>query len=144
MVKKYIGATLLITAVGLLVGCGMSGKEDLGNNKVQEITLVDEQKEQSNRETEVQVQDNSVQNESIRKDDIQDDSKQKVELSIEDAKKLALERVEGATENDVWIELDYDDGHYVYEGEILYGQKEYEFEIDANTGTFLEWSEERK
>ena len=27
--------------------------------------------------------------------------------------------------------------------EIYYQQKEYEFEIDANTGNFLKWSEER-
>lgn len=65
-----------------------------------------------------------------------------VSLSLEDAKKLALDRVTGATENDIRIKLDYDDGYYVYEGEVFYGQKEYEFEIDANTGTFLEWSEE--
>lgn len=37
-----------------------------------------------------------------------------------------------------------DDGYYKYEGDIIYNQKEYEFEIDANTGTFLEWSEERR
>lgn len=42
------------------------------------------------------------------------------------------------------IELDYDDGYYKYEGDIIYDQKEYEFEIDANTGEFLEWKEERR
>lgn len=42
------------------------------------------------------------------------------------------------------IELDYDDGCYKYEGDIIYDQKEYEFEIDANTGDFLEWKEERR
>ena len=65
------------------------------------------------------------------------------QISLEDAKKLALDRVPGATEQNMKIELDYDDGYYKYEGEIIYDQKEYEFEIDANTGTFLEWSEER-
>lgn len=65
------------------------------------------------------------------------------QISLEDAKKLALDRVPGATEQNMKIELDYDDGYYLYEGEIIYDQKEYDFEIDANTGTFLEWSEER-
>lgn len=67
-----------------------------------------------------------------------------VKLTQEEAAKLALDRVPGATEKDLKIELDYDDGYYVYEGDIIYNQKEYEFEIDANTGTFLEWSEERR
>ena len=33
---------------------------------------------------------------------------------------------------------------YKYEGDIIHEQREYEFEIDANTGTILEWSEERR
>lgn len=65
------------------------------------------------------------------------------EITLEEAKQLALDRVPGATEQNMKIELDYDDGYYKYEGEIIYDQKEYDFEIDANTGTFLEWSEER-
>ena len=32
---------------------------------------------------------------------------------------------------------------YIYEGDIYYQQKEYEFEIDANNGSFFKWSEER-
>lgn len=66
-----------------------------------------------------------------------------VQISSEHASKLALDRVPGATEQDLKIELDYDDGYYKYEGDIIYDQKEYEFEIDANTGDFLEWKEER-
>lgn len=67
-----------------------------------------------------------------------------VQITQDEAIKLALDRVPGATERDIRIELDYDDGYYKYEGDIIYNQKEYEFEIDANTGTFLEWSEERR
>ena len=66
-----------------------------------------------------------------------------VQISSEQASKLALDRVPGATDQDLKIELDYDDGYYKYEGDIIYDQKEYEFEIDANTGDFLEWKEER-
>lgn len=51
-------------------------------------------------------------------------------------------KVQGATEQDMRIELEFDDGKYVYEGDIIYQNKEYEFEIDANTGNFLKWSEE--
>ena len=64
-------------------------------------------------------------------------------MSEADAKAAALERVSGATEADIRMELELDDGYYVYEGDIIYQQKEYEFEIDAQTGKFLKWSEER-
>ena len=66
-----------------------------------------------------------------------------VAVTMEQAISIALERVPGATEKDVKIELDYDDGVYKYEGDIIHEQREYDFEIDANTGTILEWSEER-
>ena len=33
---------------------------------------------------------------------------------------------------------------YKYEGELHYEGMEYDFEIDANTGTFLEWTEEKQ
>ena len=67
-----------------------------------------------------------------------------VAVTMEQAISIALERVPGATEKDVKIELDYDDGVYKYEGDIIHEQREYDFEIDANTGTILEWSEERE
>lgn len=67
-----------------------------------------------------------------------------VAVSQEQAMQTALERVPGATESDIRMELDNDDGQYKYEGDIIYNQREYEFEIDANTGVILEWSEERR
>lgn len=64
-------------------------------------------------------------------------------ISIEEAKSIALARVPGASEKNISIELDYDDGWYVYEGEIMYDGMEYEFDIDGNSGTILKWEEER-
>lgn len=66
-----------------------------------------------------------------------------VAVSQEEATKMALERVAGASAQDIRIQLEFDDGIQKYEGDIIYNGREYEFEIDANTGTFLEWSEER-
>lgn len=38
--------------------------------------------------------------------------------------------------------LDYDDGRQEYEGKIIYGGTEYEFTIDATSGTVTEWDAE--
>lgn len=64
-------------------------------------------------------------------------------VSQEEATKLVLEKIPGATAQDLRIKLDQDDGIQKYEGELIYEGKEYDFEIDASTGEFLEWQEER-
>ena len=66
-----------------------------------------------------------------------------VAISLEEARDIALARVEGATASNISIELDRDDGWYVYEGEIFYNGMEYEFEIDADSGNILKWEEDR-
>lgn len=59
------------------------------------------------------------------------------------AKQTALTRVSGATEADIYEwKLDYDDGRTEYEGKIIYDGSEYEFTIDATTGTITEWDAE--
>jgi len=58
------------------------------------------------------------------------------------AKAIALAKVPGATESDLRIHLDYDDGIVAYEGTIIYDKLEYEFEINAADGTIIEWSVE--
>ena len=37
------------------------------------------------------------------------------------------------------LKLDYDDGMQLYEGEIFYNFREYEFEINAVTGEVVGW-----
>lgn len=66
-----------------------------------------------------------------------------VTVSEADAKKTALDRVSGATDKDIYEwKLDYDDGRSEYEGKIIYGGMEYEFTIDAATGSIIEWDAE--
>ncbi|MCI8447416.1 MAG: hypothetical protein HFH30_03250 [Eubacterium sp.] len=65
-------------------------------------------------------------------------------ISEEEAKKLALERVPGAGADNIWeFEVDKEDGRLEYEGKIIYGDMEYEFEIDAYSGTFRSWEAEQ-
>ena len=66
-----------------------------------------------------------------------------VAISLEEARDITLARVDGATASNISIELDRDDGWYVYEGEIFYNGMEYEFEIDADSGNILKWEEDR-
>ena len=67
-----------------------------------------------------------------------------VTVSEADAKKTALDRVSGATDRDIYEwKLDYDDGRPEYEGKIIYGGTEYEFTIDAATGSVMEWDAEK-
>ena len=64
-------------------------------------------------------------------------------VSEANAKKTALARVSGAAEKDIYEwKLDYDDGHPEYEGKIIYGGSEYEFTIDATSGSITEWEAE--
>ena len=66
-----------------------------------------------------------------------------ITVSEADAKKTALDRVSGATDKDLYEwKLDYDDGPE-YEGKIIYGGTEYEFTIDAATGSVMEWDAEK-
>ena len=91
-------------------------------------------------------QNNNVQNtqSAAVQDDTQTGSEKTTEISIEQAKQLVLDRVQGATDSNIRIEQEYDDGVYKYEGELSYEGMEYDFEIDANSGTFLEWTEEKQ
>ena len=50
-----------------------------------------------------------------------------VAVTQEQAIETALSRVSGATEQDIRISLDHDDGVYKYEGDIIYNGVEYEF-----------------
>lgn len=73
---------------------------------------------------------------------IENNKEQRISVSLKEAQEIALERVEGAGKDDIVIALEYDDGEYKYEGDIIYGGSKYEFEIHAMTGAFLEWRKE--
>lgn len=65
-------------------------------------------------------------------------------ISEDQAKNIALEKIPGATTNDIYeFKMDYDDGRLEYEGTIVYEGIEYEFKIDGYSGAIREWETER-
>ena len=65
---------------------------------------------------------------------------QQAPITLEEAVQLVLDRVPGASSEDVRIQLEEEDGRQVYEGEVICNRAEHEFEIDAATGDFIQWS----
>lgn len=63
-------------------------------------------------------------------------------LTIGEAVNMVLERVPGATRGNIKIEEDIENYQKIYEGEIKYNGYEYEFEIDAATGSWIKWEQE--
>lgn len=61
-------------------------------------------------------------------------------VTLEQARALVAERIPGVSADSVQIEQDREDGRDIYEGEVYYDRTEYEFEIDASTGSFIKWS----
>ena len=66
-------------------------------------------------------------------------------ISSDEAVNAALARVPGATVTNITeFNRDYNHGRLEYEGEIHYNGYEYDFEIDADTGTFTKWEVEQE
>ncbi len=62
-------------------------------------------------------------------------------ISYEKAKSIVLAKIPGATITK--LKLEKDDGIYIYEGEAILGEYEYEFEINASSGVIIDWAKER-
>lgn len=64
------------------------------------------------------------------------------QISQEQAREIALARAQAGNARIVEMELEEDDGRLLYEGEMRDDANEYEFEIDAYTGTVVKWEAE--
>ena len=65
------------------------------------------------------------------------------EITEANIKAKVLEKVPGATEDDIWeFHKDLDDGMELYEGKIIFDNNEYEFEVNAKTGEIISWESE--
>lgn len=63
-------------------------------------------------------------------------------ISEAEAKQIILSRLPEATEQNIYIRLDTDDGIQEYEGEVVVNNTKYEFEINAQTGEITNWEQD--
>ena len=80
--------------------------------------------------------------EEDRYDDYDDDDavpSQNV-IGVDKARQVVLQKLPGATITS--IELDEDDGLAVYEGEAVKNGAEYDFKVNAQTGSLISWEKE--
>ncbi len=158
MRKRYITVLAgILFSMMLFTGCGSrraAEREAELQNEINELRqeMDDLRAGQEGQDTDAQAQapadDAQAGGAEQSADDPQGNDTQNAQsgngqISLEEARDIALARVEGATASNISIELDHDDGWYVYEGEIFYNGMEYEFEIDASSGNILKWEEDR-
>ena len=129
--------SVILLAAGLFSACA-------GNHPIDESKLPDLEKPQEEQQIADQGQQEQPQEQQPPQEEQNtgSDAGSATEplISEGEAMGIALARVPGASENDlVSFGKDYDDGRWIYEGEILYNGLEYDFEIDAQTGNILEW-----
>lgn len=94
-------------------------------------------------EYEISAQDGSIRSKDTDIDnDFGSTAQNNAQVSLDKAKKTALSKVKGATEKDIRIHSEYDDGRQIYEGSIVYKDMEYDFEIDSETGNIISWEAE--
>ena len=70
------------------------------------------------------------------------DHRFRINIDETTAKAIVLEKVPGATDANIRIYLDYDDGRPMYEGAIVHNETKYEFDINAADGSIIEWEME--
>ncbi len=63
-------------------------------------------------------------------------------ISVDEVNDIVLKRVPGALADDIKLEMDHDDGRILYEGELIHDGIEFEFKIDAYSGSVIEWEAE--
>lgn len=65
-----------------------------------------------------------------------------VGFSEEQAIQALMKMVPGAAKENIEIELEEENGQLVYEGEVHYNNKDYEFKMSADTGEMISWEQD--
>lgn len=128
--KKAMILTALILSVFLLAGCGGQSEGNAQGNVDETEATVSSQESQASSSGHHGEGNGQQQHQRNGSNDI----------GQEAAIAIVVAKVPGATAADiVEMERECDDGNIEYEGELLYGGYQYEFEIDGITGNILKW-----
>ena len=138
--KKLLALALSLLLTLSLVGCFQSPLSPA--NQTQQVVENQTTNDNQVAETEVETQAQTVVETVVEtKAPAQVDEEN---IGEDKAKKIALDHA-GLKEADVkhlFVELDYDDGVLRYEIDFRHGQYEYDYEIDAKTGTILSYDKD--
>lgn len=135
---SLILVSMILLAAGLFSACA-------DNHPIEESKLPDlDKQQQEQQQAEEQQQQQQAPNNSSASNNSSEssggDTAAEPLISEDEAINTILGKVPGASKSDiVSFGREYDDGRWIYEGELRYNGLEYEFEIDAQTGNILEW-----
>ena len=136
MKKLLVLGMVVVMSLAVFAGCGQNDQNQ-GAEQQAQMQSQEQSAEQNNNQA-AQDQQGTVVEDGVVMDPSEADL-----IGEEKAKKIALDRVDGAAAEDLkQFDLDYDDGRWVYEGEIYKGEWEYEFEINAESGDVISWEKD--
>ena len=129
--KKLSLASIILTIIISLVGCTNSGAASNGNTDPS-----------TQNRNESNIQDSSEN--SMENNNVNNNSNNTGNISKDKAEEIAISHA-GLSKNQVDFkrkELELDNGIQKYEVEFYYNNKEYSYEIDANTGDILSYEQD--
>lgn len=151
MKKKLL---ICLTSIGLTLLAGCSGQGSDANNKDSATSTAEVTEEAKPEATEEMMQDTTAEptaeamdQDAAKETDLSTDSasaKDTKQISLDKAKKIALKKAGLSEKDGKWKkeELESEDGRKVYDLEFVSGDREYEFDIDAQTGDVVDFKEE--
>lgn len=129
--KRIIPIMIAVVMAAGLSACGGSGT-DAGSQDIQSTA--------PSSDTNSITSDDSAAPSQPSQQDSSSGSVNTGDIGMDAVISIILDRVPGATKNDISeLECEYDDGRIEYEGELYYNGYEYEFEVDGATGNILKW-----
>lgn len=131
---------MLVFTAALVSSC--ANNHPIDESKLPRLEEQTEQQAQQQDQGQQNAQQEQAQQQTEQPTQQQQQQQQPAGPQVSEAQaiNIVLKKVPGATQSNlVSFGSDYDDGRWLYEGELRYNGLEYDFEIDGMTGNILEW-----
>ena len=139
-ILSLIMVLMLVLTAALVSSC--ANNHPIDESKLPKLEEQTEQQAQQQDQSQQQPQQEQAQQQQQQQQQPQPQQQQPAGPQVSEAQaiNIVLKKVPGATQSNlVSFGSDYDDGRWLYEGELRYNGLEYDFEIDGMTGNILEW-----